>query len=97
MNKEWIGSVVEALAGRDRGEHFAVIGVAEDGKFLLANGKSRKLSGAKKKKGRHLRFTEQKLADLQERLAGDRGTVDAYLRRSLASLSQDLKDETEEG
>lgn len=54
---EYMGRIVQACAGRDKGELFLVVGVeAEGGRLLLANGKRRKAATPKAKKLRHVRF-----------------------------------------
>lgn len=50
------GSVVRATAGRDK-DSFFVVTEAGNGYCLIADGKSRKLAGPKRKNIRHLRFT----------------------------------------
>ncbi|MBQ8725279.1 MAG: KOW domain-containing RNA-binding protein [Oscillospiraceae bacterium] len=54
-----IGLIVYAVAGRDKGRYFAVVGT-EGGYALIADGKSRKLEHPKKKNLSHLRLTGQK-------------------------------------
>lgn len=94
---EPIGRVVIAKAGRDSGGCFVVVGCTDEGYVLIADGKRRKLAHAKKKKIKHLYFTQMRIAGLEERLKGDRGALDAFLRKSLGSLKQDLNDSMEEG
>jgi large subunit ribosomal protein L14e len=50
-----VNSVAMSLAGHDRGEIFAVIGLTDDHCALLADGKRRKTEKPKKKKLKHLR------------------------------------------
>ena len=50
------GSVVTAVAGRDCGGFFAVVGI--DGNFcFICDGKSRKLDSPKRKNIKHIRVT----------------------------------------
>ncbi len=49
-----IGTVVESVAGHDKGVLFAVIGFADEAHALIADGKVRRLEKPKKKKLRHL-------------------------------------------
>lgn len=49
-----IGTVVQSVAGHDKGAFFAVIGFADEAHALIADGKIRKLEKPKKKKLRHL-------------------------------------------
>jgi len=50
------GLVVKAVAGRDNGKYFVILG-KEDKYCLIADGKSRKLSSPKRKSIKHLSFT----------------------------------------
>ena len=62
-------TVVKSLAGRDKGEWFAVIKTEGEYAFI-ANGKSRPLARPKRKKLRHLKPCKAVLLD--ENLATDR-------------------------
>lgn len=71
-------SLVKSLAGRDKGEWFAVISC--DGEYaFIANGGSRPLSRPKRKKLRHLEISKTLLRE--EDLATDR-----KLRRAIREL-----------
>lgn len=50
------GSVVRAIAGRDK-DSFFVVTDSGNGYCLIADGRSRKLASPKRKNIRHLRFT----------------------------------------
>ena len=47
------GQLVKSLVGRDKGKHYLIIDV-EDGRVVLANGRSRSMSRPKKKNPKHL-------------------------------------------
>lgn len=49
-----MGRVVRTKSGRDRYRLFAVVGITEDGRLLLADGKLRKTATPKKKNLRHV-------------------------------------------
>ena len=49
-----IGAVVQSKAGRDRYRLYIIVGVTEDGRALIANGKLHTLAKPKKKNLRHL-------------------------------------------
>ena len=51
-----LGMVVRSIAGHDRG-NFLVITAIEDDFAYIADGKERKLDSPKKKRLKHLRFT----------------------------------------
>ena len=57
-----IGTLVESISGRDRGEIFAVI--AQNGQYLvLANGRKRRIETPKQKKSKHVSFLGVTLSD----------------------------------
>ena len=49
-------SMVESVAGRDRGMYAYVIGVSEEGYLLVADGRLRKVETPKRKKLKHIRL-----------------------------------------
>lgn len=49
-----VGSIVRSICGRDRYRPFAVVGVTDDGRLLVADGNLHKLSSPKKKNLRHV-------------------------------------------
>ena len=52
------GMVVKAIAGRDKGIYFVVTEISDDRKYvLMSDGRTRKLSGPKKKSIKHLKMT----------------------------------------
>lgn len=52
------GMVVKAIAGRDKGIYFVVTEILDDRKYvLISDGRTRKLSGPKKKSIKHLKMT----------------------------------------
>ena len=55
-------TVVRSVAGRDSGQWFAAVEII-DGYAMIVNGKSRPLSRPKRKKAKHLIFTDIALSD----------------------------------
>ena len=76
------GDVVYCLAGRDCGRYFAVVGVAEDGLLLIADGKHRKIRSPKKKKEMHLQPTGCGIEGYAEREKAF-GISDSFLSKAL--------------
>ena len=71
--------VVVSLAGHDRGKLLLVVGVEEDGRLLLCDGKSRRLQKPKCKSPKHVRVT----------LRGNEKPVsDKVIRTTLALAAQ---------
>ncbi len=54
-----IGTVVQSKAGRDRYRLYIIVGVTEDGRALIANGRLHTLAKPKKKNLRHLTVLAQ--------------------------------------
>jgi len=71
--------VIVSLAGHDRGKYFMVIGVREDGKLLLCDGKNRRLENPKSKSPKHVRVAAQ---------GHDRPGSDKAIRTTLALTAQ---------
>ena len=67
--------VIVSRAGHDRGKHFMVVGVREDGKLLLCDGKNRRLAAPKGKSPKHVRLAMTGF----QKPAGDR-----EIRRTIA-------------
>lgn len=53
-----IGRVVYSLTGRDAGKYFIIVSVLDDEYVYLSDGDLRKIENPKKKKTKHLRFTD---------------------------------------
>lgn len=54
-----IGAVVKSKTGRDRYRLYVIVGVTEDGRALIANGRLHTLEKPKKKNLRHLTVLRQ--------------------------------------
>ena len=59
-----IGAVVKSKTGRDRYRLYVIVGVTEDGRALIANGRLHTLDKPKKKNLRHLAVLRQGAADV---------------------------------
>lgn len=60
-----LGTVVQAIRGRDEGEIFVIQEIVSDDMVKIANGKKRKIEKPKLKKIMHLRVSSKKI-DLNE-------------------------------
>lgn len=60
-----LGTVVQAIRGRDEGEIFVIQEIVSDDMVKIANGKKRKIEKPKLKKIMHLRVSNKKI-DLNE-------------------------------
>lgn len=83
-----IADVVEATAGREKGQWFYV--VATDADYLyLANGKDRSLEKPKRKKRKHAKKVLRSETRVAQKLrAGDK-VLSSELRKDLAYLSRE--------
>ncbi len=80
----YTGTVVESLAGHDKGGLFFVL--ASDGKFLqLVNGKQRKLTSPKRKKSGHVVCLSEKVSNWD---CTWEPSSDLALRRKLAAFKE---------
>lgn len=77
------GTVVQALAGHDKGGYFAVIDFADDSHVLIADGKRRKVEKPKRKKRKHLKVVGQ--LNLQD--VG--GWTNRRIRKALGAFGAD--------
>lgn len=50
-----VGAIVRSVCGRDRYRLFAIVGVCDDGRVLVADGRLHKLASPKKKNLRHIK------------------------------------------
>lgn len=66
-----IGAVVRSKSGRDRYRLYMIIGVTEDGRALIANGRLHTLEKPKKKNLRHLEVLAPKAAEPSPRWNSD--------------------------
>jgi len=76
------GRVVISLAGRDEGRRFVVI-EADEGYAMIADGDLRKVDRPKKKKRKHLRATQERIACVPDA----KRPMDHEIRRALTAIA----------
>lgn len=76
------GSIVAALAGRDKGSFFAVLEVNSK-EVVIANGKSRPIERPKRKNLRHISVTNQTLEEASM-------DTNKKIRKALSTLNKEL-------
>lgn len=86
MPRAELGQLVTSRAGRDAGRAYLVVGVREDGRVLVADGRYRKLARAKPKNVRHLWLHRRVAGAVAERLRRGEAVSDAQLRQALEAL-----------
>ena len=77
-----VGSVCVSLAGHDAGLILVIVGVADDDRVFVADGKTRKLSYPKPKKTKHISILTRLSQEVCEKIAGGEAT-DSLLRREI--------------
>ena len=81
------GRIVQALAGRDRGNFLFVVGQTQDGQLLLADGTRRKAARPKAKKLRHVCLLPQEFDHpVIQKLQQGTPVSDRELRQALAAF-----------
>ena len=90
---EYTGRIVQATAGRDKGQLFCVVGQDKDGnRLLLADGKRRKVARPKGKSAKHLSPLPGVSWDHPaiEKLKQGEPVSDRELRRALAAFKEGI-------
>ena len=86
-----IGSVVISKAGRDKGRSFIV--VAQEDEFVyLCDGDLRKSDCPKKKKRKHLTFTNIVCDYIGDKIKDKKKVTNTEIRRALSELYADVKE-----
>ena len=91
-NIEILGRVVISKSGRDKGKRFVVIGVFDEDLVLICDGKLRKIEKPKKKKLKHLVFTDICLDDVREDLSHGRSLVDKHVKQAIRDIDSRVKE-----
>lgn len=90
MNKDnLIGRVVKAKAGRDSEGFFIILDIIDDNYVLIVDGKSRKIEDPKKKKIKHLQFTNMWASDITKLLQQNEEVTNAKIRKYFKSVDID--------
>lgn len=85
-----MGKVVRSKSGRDRYRLFAVVGVTEDGRLLLADGKLHTIATPKKKNLRHVEILAVSVAEGTSLLS----LADRELHEMLGKIESDIATKT---
>lgn len=78
-----LGSVVKSRAGRDKGKHFMVYSLDDEGYAYLVDGVLRRLEAPKRKKIKHIQATGSVLQAQADKIAQDIKIFDAEVRKAL--------------
>ena len=85
------GQIVRAVAGRDKGGLFFVVGTDGEGRLLLCDGKRRKLARPKAKKPRHVEILPGSDHPAARKLRQGEALSDKELRGALAAFRDQLE------
>ena len=88
---DYMGQIVRAAAGRDKGGLFYVVGGDREGRLLLCDGKRRKLARPKAKKPRHVEPLPEFDHPAARKLRQGQPLSDKELRRALAAFRDQLE------
>lgn len=84
-----IGRVVKAKAGRDLDDFFIIIDVLDEIYVQIVDGKRRRIENPKKKKIKHLQFTNMWANDIKELLLQNKEVNNAKIRKYFKSVDID--------
>ncbi|WP_027625100.1 KOW domain-containing RNA-binding protein [Clostridium lundense] len=80
-----IGKVVYSKTGRDKGRFFIVVGVLSEEYVYISDGSLRFIEKPKKKKVKHLVFTNVVADEIKNELLADKSVSNSIIRKFLQS------------
>lgn len=78
-----LGKVVHSKSGRDKGKYFIIIGIIDAEYVYISDGDLRKIEKPKKKKVKHLGFTNLVAEDIREAILSDGRISNSKIRKFL--------------
>lgn len=72
-----LGSIVKAVAGRDKDQYFVVIDKINDEYVFISNGKNRTITNPKKKKLKHLKSINIKIDTIADKIRDGKKVFDS--------------------
>lgn len=82
-SNDLIGKIVYSKAGRDKDQFYTIVSILNDEFVYIANGDIRKIEKPKKKKVKHLIFTDKVCEDIVNDIFEGKVVSNAKLRKSL--------------
>ena len=76
-------TLVEAIAGRDKGKFFVVIDITENGYAFICDGRRRKISSPKKKKIKHIKSLDYSLDVIKEKMEKGNKISNSDVKKSI--------------
>lgn len=86
MENELLGTVVYSKAGRDIDKTFIILDVVDKEYVYICDGALRKIEKPKKKKIKHLVFTEKVASDIKQSLISKTKVSNSEIKKFLQSL-----------
>ena len=83
-----IGRLVVSKAGRDVGELFLIIGILDDKYVFISNGSQRSIEKPKKKKIKHLEYTNVIAEQIRDTIISDKELTNSMVEKFLISTSK---------
>lgn len=80
-----IGELVVSKAGRDAGELFIIIGILDTKYVFISNGKQRSTEKPKKKKIKHLEYTNVIAEQIRDTIISDKKLTNSMVKKFLSS------------
>lgn len=78
-----LGKVVHSKSGRDKGKYFIVISIIDAEYVYISDGDLRKIEKPKKKKIKHLGFTNLMADEIREAILSDERISNSKIRKFL--------------
>lgn len=88
-----MGRVAFSKAGRDKGKIFIVVGIINEDFVLIADGDLRPMERPKKKRLKHLKYTEFTAGAIAEKLKTGARLANAELREAIREIRESLLQE----
>ncbi|GAA0116395.1 KOW domain-containing RNA-binding protein [Clostridium senegalense] len=78
-----LGKVVHSKSGRDRNRYFIIVGILNEDYVYISDGDLRKIEKPKKKKIKHLIFTDMIAQDIKELITNNKKVSNSMIRKFL--------------
>jgi ribosomal protein L14E/L6E/L27E len=86
LENELLGTVVYSKAGRDVDKTFIILDIVDNEYVYICDGDLRKIEKPKKKKIKHLVFTEKVASDIKQSLISKTKVSNSEIKKFLQSL-----------
>lgn len=80
-----VGKMVYSKAGRDKGKAFVIVGILDENYVYISNGEIRPTDKPKKKKIKHLNFTNEIAEDIKSMILSGEKVNNSCIKKFLKS------------